>query len=411
MLHFIFDNPQITHSAKIIISLAILLFSGFLFTRITKLFKLPNVTAYIIAGVVIGPSCLSLIPQTSIDNMDFVTDIALSFIAFGVGEYFKVDIIKKQGIKIIIITLFESLIAALLVTFSTYYLFHLDFSFCLILGAIASATAPASTIMTIRQTKSEGEFVDTLLQVVALDDAVSLVAFSVAVAFATASISGADMNIFVFIEPVIINLFGIIFGIIFGLLLHLFISKKRTTDNRLIIGIAFIISLSGICSVLSISPLLSCMALGTTYINVSKNTGLFKQINYFSPPIFLLFFVLSGMRLKVDTLLSLGIIGVFYFVIRIVGKYIGAILGCKIAKTSKSTRNFLGLGLIPQAGVSIGLAALGARILDPFMGEMLTTIILSSSILYEMIGPISAKFALFLSHSYQKEKTISKEIK
>jgi len=184
--------------------------------------------------------------------------------------------------------------------------------------------------------------------------------------------------------------------------------KKRSTDNRLIISIALLFTFCGICAVLDISPLLGCMSMGTVYINVSGDDKLFKQLNYFSPPLLLLFFVRSGLNFKLDMLGSSGtigavpliIVGVVYFVVRIAGKYIGAFIGCLITKKPPLVRNNLGLALIPQAGVAIGLAALGARTLGGDMGVALQTIILASSVLYEIIGPASAKLALYLSKSY-----------
>jgi Kef-type K+ transport system membrane component KefB len=187
--------------------------------------------------------------------------------------------------------------------------------------------------------------------------------------------------------------------------------KKRSTDNRLIISIAMLFAFCGICAVLDISPLLGCMSMGTVYINVSKDDKLFKQLNYFSPPILLLFFVRSGLNFKLDMLGTSGsigtvpliIVGILYFIVRIAGKYVGAFLGCLIVKKPKEVRNNLGLALIPQAGVAIGLAALGARTLGGDTGQALQTIILASSVLYELIGPACAKLALYLSKSYSNK--------
>lgn len=162
----------------IIISVTLMLLVGFLFTRVTKLLRLPNVTAYILAGIVIGPFCLDLIPAPVIAGTDFISDIALAFIAFGVGEFFKFSTLKKNGAKVVVITLFEALMASVVIFVLTYFILRLGFAFSLVLAALASATAPASTMMTIRQTKAKGDFVDTLLSVVALDDVVSLIAFS-----------------------------------------------------------------------------------------------------------------------------------------------------------------------------------------------------------------------------------------
>ncbi len=395
----------------VIISVAIMLFSGFLMTRVTKLLKLPNVTAYILAGIIIGPYCFKLVPTEIAVGMDFVSDIALAFIAFSVGEFFRFSALKKNGTKVIVITLFEALVASVAVFVLTYFILNLGLPFSIILSALASATAPASTMMTIRQTKARGDFVDTLLSVVALDDVVSLLAFSVAISIAMASLGGA-FSVGDVLLPLGKNILMILLGIVFGLVLKMLMTK-RSTDNRLIVSVALLFAICGIGAALDVSPLLACMAMGTVYINTTHDERLFKQLNYFSPPILLLFFVLSGVKFRLDVLvdvkaaingLPILVIGILYFAVRILGKYVGAFFGCAIVKKPKKVRNNLGFALIPQAGVAIGLAALGARLLGGDTGGILQTIILSSSILYELIGPASAKLALYLSGSYGKDE-------
>ena len=401
--------------AQIIVSIAIMLFFGFLLTRLTKLLKLPNVTAYIIAGIIIGPYCINLIPNYIISGMDFLSDIALAFIAFSTGEFFKFSVLKKNGLKVIIITIFESLMATILVFITCFVILHLNLSFSIILGALAAATAPASTMMTIRQTKAKGDFVDTLLQVVALDDVVGLIAYSVAISIAL-SFNSNSLNIIDIIKPIFLNIGSLIIGGLFGLIMKLLIPQKRSKDNKLIISISLIFAFCGLCVIFDVSPLLGCMAMGTIYINSTNDEKLFKQLNYFSPPILLLFFVRSGVNFKLDSLFNgssladstpLIIIGIIYFFIRILGKYSGAYLGCLITKKDKNVRNYLGMALIPQAGVAIGLATLGARAIGGEAGIALETIILASSVLYELIGPVLAKLSLYLSKSYSKNETIT----
>lgn len=405
-----YDNLR-SHSdtAVIIVGLAIMLLAGFLMTRVTKKLRLPNVTAYIIVGIIIGPFCLNLIDDSVRTGISFVTDVALAFIAFSVGEYFKLDVLRKNGSKVIVITIFEALMASILIFIIMYFACGLDLGFSIVLAALASATAPASTIMTIRQTKAKGDYVDTLLQVVALDDVVSLIAYSVAIAIALAfADTTTSFSASTVILPILKNLLSIGIGFVFGFLLKISMNK-RSTDNRLIISVALLLAFCGVCTVLDTSPLLGCMVMGAAYINMSDDEKLFKQLNYFSPPILLLFFVQSGMNFDLEALTStknslgsipLIVVGIIYFFIRIIGKYIGAFLGCLITKKPMLTRNFLGLSLIPQAGVAIGLAALGARTLGGEIGSDLQTIILASSVLYEMIGPVSSKLGLYLSRSY-----------
>lgn len=396
--------------ASVVISIAFMLFFGFAMTRITKLLKLPNVTAYIITGILLGPFCFNLVPNTVTDGMEFLADIALAFIAFSIGEFFKFETLKKNGAKVVVITVLESILASILIFGLTYFILDLDLAFSLVLAALASATAPASTVMTIRQTGAKGDFVDTLLQVVALDDVVGLILYSVAISIALAIAPGAGAfgasNIIV---PIATNIIVLLAGGFFGFLMKILMPKKRSTDNRLIILISLLFAFCGICALLDVSPLLGCMSMGMIYINLTNDDKLFKQLNYFSPPILLLFFVRSGICFKLDALVntssaignvSLLTVGILYFIVRIVGKYLGAYLGCLITKKDKKVRNYLGLALIPQAGVAIGLAALGARTLGGEIGNALQTIILASSVLYELVGPGCAKLALYLSKSY-----------
>ena len=398
--------PQVP---TVIISVALMLFSGFLLTRITKRLRLPNVTAYILAGILIGPYCLNLVPQRIIDGTDFLSDIALAFIAFSTGEFFKLSVLKRSGMKVVWITVLEAVLASLAVFVLTYWILGLNLAFSIVLAALASATAPASTMMTIRQTGARGDFVDTLLQVVALDDVVGLVLYSIAISVALASLDGTGFTLGALIRPVALNILIMALGGVFGLFMKLLMPSNRSTDNKLIISIALLFSFCGVCALLDVSPLLGCMAMGTVYTNIAENDKLFKQLGYFSPPILLLFFVRSGMSFRLDALVSSGgamngvpllVIGGSYFLARILGKYLGAWLGCRLVKKDRLVRNYLGLALIPQAGVAIGLAALGARTLGGTMGEDLQTIILASSVLYELIGPGCAKLALYLSKSY-----------
>ena len=400
---------SISPTATVIIAIAIMLFCGFAMTRLTKLIKLPNVTAYITIGILIGPFCLDLIPQTVIDGTDFLSDIALAFIAFSVGEFFKVNSLKKNGAKTVVITLFEALFATVLVFVLTFVILKLDIVLCIVLSALAAATAPTSTAMTIRQTKAKGNFVDTLLQIIALDDVLSLISFSIALSIAGAFMSeGAELSAGTVLVPIAVNIGVMILGALFGFFLKLLMPKKRSTDNRLIILISMLFLFCGICAMLEISPLLGCLAMGMVYINISGDDKLYKQINYFSPPIMLLFFVRSGLNLKLDSLFSptgdtgsvpIIVIALLYFAVRLIGKYSGAFLGGLAVSADKSIRNYVGLALIPQAGVAIGLAAMADRTLGGSVGENLQTIILASSILYELIGPACAKLSLYLSGS------------
>lgn len=407
------DTARTNSVAAVIIPVAIMLFLGFAMTRLTKRLRLPNVTAYILTGILIGPYCLNWIPATVIDGMDFLSDIALAFIAFSTGEYFKLDALKKNGWRVVVITVLEAFLATVLVFVVTYCILGVDFAFSVVLSALASATAPASTMMTIRQTGARGDFVDTLLQVVALDDVVGLIEYSVAISIALAvSMGSASLSAASILKPIAVNLGVLLLGGLFGVFLRLLMPQKRSKDNRLIISISLLFAFCGICTLLDVSPLLGCMSMGTVYINITEDEKLFKQLNYFTPPILLLFFVRSGLSFRLDALVNtsaavgstpLLVIGVVYFLTRIAGKYAGSFLGCQVVHKPRQVRNYLGLALIPQAGVAIGLAALGARTLGGETGIALETVILASSVLYELIGPACAKLSLYLSKSYSNK--------
>ena len=400
MKSFLFYHAT-SQASVVIITIALMLFVGYLMTRITRKFNLPNVTGYILAGILMGPYCLDMVPVKVIDGMDFLSDIALAFIAFSTGEFFRFSVLKKNGWKVVVITVMEAVLASVCVFAVVYGVLH-----SIVLAALASATAPASTIMTIRQTGAKGDFVDTLLQVVALDDVVGLVEYSAAISIALAALSGTGgFQVGNILKPILINGAVLVLGGIFGWLLKCMMPKRKYKD----ISVAALFAFCGICSLADVSPLLGCMSMGTIYINLSDDDKLFKQLNYFSPPILLLFFVRSGLSFRLDALLnpsagedgaSLLVIGVAYFLTRVIGKYAGAYLGCLAVHKKKQVRNYLGLALVPQAGVAIGLAALGARTLGGQMGIDLQTVILASSVLYELTGPACAKLSLYLSGSY-----------
>ncbi|WP_411337169.1 cation:proton antiporter [Ruminococcus gauvreauii] len=398
-----FGQLQLDGTAGILLALCIILFSGLLFAKIAGFFRLPKVTGYIVVGVLIGPSGLGLISPQLVAHMDFVSDIALACIAFGVGKFFKVDELRKAGNGILLITVLEALTAGVFVFLSTYCLFHTSLDFALLLGAVATATAPASTIMTIKQYHARGEFVRLLLQVVALDDAVCLLAFSFASAVVSADFNGSFSPGEVGL-PLLYNLLAVLLGLLGAWTLSRFTSREANRESILILLLADLLGIAGICALLDVSPLLACMVFGMGYINLSRDKKLFRQLDHFTPPVMSLFFIESGMKLELATLRTAGVIGIVYFFIRILGKYTGAYTACTLLHKERKISWNLGLGLIPQAGVSIGLATLGQRILPPAVGSRLLTIILSSSVLYEMIGPACAKYAIFHSGSISERK-------
>ena len=240
------------------------------------------------------------------------------------------------------------------------------------------------------------------MQVVALDDVVCLLVFSVVTAIVTGT-NGEGIDVLSIMLPILYNIGFIFVGLLSGFLLG-FLVRKRSSNSQLIIAVALICMISGACIVLNISPLLSCMVFGATYINFTKDEKLFKYIDHFTPPVMLLFFVMSGMNMDLSSFATVGLVGVVYFIVRIVGKYGGAYLGCLVTKKSPQVKNYLGLALIPQAGVAIGLAFMGERMLPDGVGSTFLSIILCSSVLYEMAGPGLAKLALFKSGAISKDQ-------
>ena len=418
LIERLLDALSITGSVKtassIIIALGVILICGFLMTRLTKLVKLPNVTAYIVTGILIGPSVINLIPKEFISRTDFLSDIALAFIAFTAGQFFKKEELRKGIGKIVVITLFEALFSFAFVFSLCFFAFGLKPEFSLILAAISSATSPTSTIMTIKQTKSKGNFVNSLIEVIALDGVIALLLYSISMSICVAASTGNGVDFMDILLPILKNLLCLAIGVGFGFALRFLISSKRTTDNRLIIVVAILFLFCGICSILGQSPLLGCIAIGMIYTNTAKEEEkLFAQVNYFIPPIMLVFFVRSGMNLNfsvfgdsngLTSTVPLIVIVLAYFVGRLVGKFSGSFLGSLATRQPKQTRNFLWMGLIPQSSVAIALATLGARTFTSIGKEAegvgLLTIVLAASILFEIVGPGCAKLGLYLTKSY-----------
>ncbi len=385
---------------NILIILGGILILGFFITKLTRKIKLPDVTGYIVLGFLINLIIKDSYINEFVDDSSFISDIALSFIAFGTGKFFLFKEIKKDLKPTLIITIFEATLAGLFIFILMYFGFRMSLAFSLILAAIATSTAPASTLMTIKQYDAKGDFVKTLLQVVALDDIICLVFYSICICVAS-NLENSSLNISLILKPIFFNLLFMALGVAFGFILKL-LMKKITKEKKLILISGVLILSCGVCNYLDISPMLFSMILGITYRNVAKDEEIFDIIDGFTPPILCFFFVRSGLSLNIESLKLVGVIGVCYFIVRIIGKYIGALFGSLVTRRPSETTKYLGLALIPQAGVSIGLAFMGQRILNQEMGNMLLTIILASSILYELVGPPFAKLSLFLSGSIKK---------
>ena len=400
-------------ASGIVISLGVILILGFAMTRLTKLLKLPNVIAYLLVGILIGPSLINLIPQEFITRTSFVSDVALVFVAFTAGEFFKFGVIKKSIGKAITIAVIEC-VATFAIVFGVCTLIFKEIPFSLVLASLASATAPTSTIMTIKQTGSKGHYVTTLLEVLAIDGVIALILYTISISIFMGAADGALSFVDV-AWPLLKMIICLAIGIIFGFALKFLISSKRTTGNRLIIVVAVLLLFCGVCSLFNQSPLLGGIAIGTIYTNMCKTKDeekVFAQVNYFMPPIMLVFFVRSGMSLDFTvfaqsstlTAVPFIVIVLAFLVVRFVGKYGGTFIGSAITAQPKETRNFLGFGLIPQASVAIALATMASNVLEANghseYAVALLAIVLASSIIFELIGPVLAKLGLYFSHSY-----------
>ncbi len=380
-------------SLNTFISLGIMIFAGMFLGRLVKKIKLPNVTGYLIAGLLLGPSVLGLVSEDFLSSASVISDAALGFIAFSIGNEFKISYFKRVGATPIIIAIFESLFSVVFVT-GTLMLAGCDKTFSLVLGSIAAATAPAATIMVIKQYKARGPVTETLLSVVAIDDATALIMYSISIAIATA-ISGAGAAPSELILKPVIEIGGaLVVGAILGFLFLFPLKHFKKDGNRLCIIIAFIFVGLGLSQLCGFSSLLLCMSMGAIVANFSHDVGhIMKLSDRITPPIFMLFFVASGAELKLSVLPAVGVAGIIYIIVRVIGKMFGASFGAIICRTDKNTRKYLGPALIPQAGVAIGLS-LAASTAFPQFGTQIRTVILCGTLIYELIGPVITKTCL-----------------
>ncbi len=377
-----------------LIDLALMILAGMLFGRLVKFLRLPNVTGYLIGGLLLGPSVLNLVPENALSGLSLISEVALGFIAFSIGNEFKISYFKRVGVTPIVIAVFESLFAVLFVVLGLLAVGK-PLPFSLVLGAIAAATAPAATIMVINQYKAKGPVTETLLSVVAIDDATALMMFGISVAIAqsilnpgTASLASAVLSPLKEIGGAI--LIGGALGFLFTLPLRWF----KKDGNRLAITVGFVFAAVGLADLLGFSALLTCMAMGAVLANVSRDVKhIMKLTDSVTPPIFMLFFVASGAELKLSVIPTIGVVGIVYVVLRVAGKIFGAFFGASICKANKNVRRWLGPALIPQAGVAIGLSLVATNVV-PEYGATIRTVILCGTLIYELVGPAITKFCL-----------------
>ena len=407
---------------------AVLLLAGLFSTRLMKVLHLPNVTGYIITGIIFGPFVFGLffnsfsmegIKEAPIylftQRLGWVSQVALGFIAFSIGASFRVSTLKRLGKRVLIITVFEAvggsaIVIAGLFTAHAFFPEQVPIELVLTLSAIAAATAPAATLMVIKQYRARGKLVDTLLPVVALDDAVALILFAILFQAALTISGGGSFSAYKMIaKPIIEIVVSLAIGAVLGLFITAMNRFFKSRNNRLAFCIFVIFAALGFYYLFrqpfmggfELSSLLMCMMAGAFYSSLAKDSGpTFDVLERFTSPVYMMFFIVSGASLDLSIFFSnkglvvLAIAGV-YIICRVIGKYGGAFAGASLTRCEPEVRKYLGLTLVPQAGVAIGLATTAASLFGGHeSGAMILATILSSTLVYELVGPMVSKYAL-----------------
>ncbi|SFK41714.1 Kef-type K+ transport system, membrane component KefB [Marinilactibacillus piezotolerans] len=389
---------------------ALTLLVGSLFGRLAAMIKLPTVTGYIFGGLLLGPSFFHIMPENVVESMDIISEIALAFISFTIGLSFKASYLRRVGLTPLIIAALESTLAAVLVA-SSLFLIGTDPAFALIMGAIAAATAPTSILLVMKEYRAKGPVSEMLKSVAALDDATALILFG----FSSTAVkilvnTGENINILSSIfQPIFSVFLSLAIGAIIGFIMKYPLKYTKTSGQKLTLLIAFVFLTSSVSVGLGVSELLAAMMTGTVLTNISSDAPQMGEFSdRFTPPIFLMFFVLAGAQLNIHIIPTVGLIGIMYTVFRIVGKVTGAYFGSLLMRTPKVVRNYLGFMLLPQAGVGIGLITISAGIL-PEYADQIRTVVLSATLLYEFSGPVITKIVLRKTGEIQSIPSNAKE--
>lgn len=421
---------------EILFSLSIALFAGLMLSRLAKLVKLPAVTAYLVAGILVGPFCLGafgveglgFVSMEQIESYSLISDVALGFIAFSIGNEFRLSQLKTIGKQATVIGIVQAVFTTLVVDAALIGLHFLmsdklSLPAAIVLGAVASATAPAATLMVVRQYKAKGPVTDTLLPVVALDDAVGLVLFSISFGIAKALIAGPASLAAIILEPLIEVVLSLALGAGMGYLFTFFERFFHSRSKRLSMSVAFVfltlalsmlkfeIPIAGGIHV-AFSSLLTCMMLGTIFCNICDfSAELMDRLDRWTAPIYVLFFVLSGAEfdLTVLTDILIVLIGLVYIVFRCLGKYFGARLSAAWSGSDENIRKYLGITLFPQAGVALGMAIKAVELGET--GTIVANITLFSVLIYELVGPFLTKEALIKAGEVDPEGKTSARTK
>jgi len=382
--------------ASSILGLAIVIIVGYYGAKLIHKINFPAVTAYLLIGIIIGPNILNLVPLKIMDVSHLVSNFVLGIIAFSLGENFSIKAVRSAGKSVIWISVFEACCASLAVTLILilYYLCsNMSIYPAFILGAAAAATAPAATVMVIREYRAQGALTNMLLQVVAIDDAWCLILSALAITVANALHLGVfNPTVLLYLLLTIIG--ALTLGVICGFGLHYSSKFVRTREELLTVTLGFILLIVGLSVRLRLSPLLTALVSGLVITNISKNSSMFFEIvRNVDSILFLCFFVLVGTNLEVHIIPKIGFMGLLYVLFRVIGKFVGVKLGSLISGADEKIGKYLGWGLVPQAGVALGVA-LSARELFPKYGSLIFTTITATTVVYELVGPICAKFGL-----------------
>ncbi len=383
------------------LGLSLIILGGFLASKLFSSAKIPAVTSYILVGIVIGPIGLNIIPEGFLAASGFISDVVLGLIAFGIGRNFSPDHTKKIRSAVIRISVMEALGAMILVTLALIFILGEPIEVAILFGAIATATAPAATVMVIEELKARGPLTDTLLGVVALDDAWSLMIFAIALVVAKTVAVGEAAGILFVTEigmAMVEIAASLLLGAVFAWLLHHYSRRVKDPSDLEILTLGIILLAVGVASTLGLSVILSCLALGVALININpEGFRFFDIVHPVDTPLYLIFFVLAGALLEVELLRDVGLLGATYIVFRVVGKVGGAYLGGSISgEAGLAVRKYIGLGLVPQAGVALGVALM-AREQFPGVGDMVFNTIVATTVVFELAGPIATRTALRLA--------------
>ena len=417
---------------EILISLSTALTGGLLLSRVAKRLKLPAVTAYLVAGLLLGPFCLGALgigglgfaSMEAVEGLNMLSQVALGFIAFTIGNEFRVSQLKTMGLQAIVVGILQAVAATALLDLALILL-HLvrpdviSVSSAITLGAIAAATAPAATLMVVRQYKADGPMTRLLLMVVAIDDAVGLVLFSASFGVAVALESGAVSVVTVLVEPVMEIVLSLALGAVSGVVLYWVEQFFHSRSKRLSISIGFVLLTVGLSMKefevggvhCGFSLLLVCMMTGTVFCNICDfSEELMARVDGWTAPLFVLFFVLSGAELDLSVLRnpSVLLIGVIYILVRSLGKYTGSYGSCALTGCSPEIQKYLGITLLPQAGVALGMAITAQALAD---GAVVRSVVLFSVLVYELVGPALTKRALLAAGEIQPEGRTSARVK